>query len=50
MSRFPRVTVWRKVTYYRKSDFRVEEESESRIVIRTRNYWILRSLPREPLQ
>lgn len=37
----PRWTLWRKTTYYRKSGFRVTEETESRIVIRTRKYGLL---------
>jgi len=37
---FERV-LWQKTTHYRKSDFRVVEQSESRIVLRTSNYGLL---------
>ena len=33
--------LWQKTTYYRQSDFRIEEQSESRIVLRARKYGLL---------
>ncbi len=33
--------LWQRTTYYRKSDFCIEEQSESRIVLRARKYGFL---------
>jgi hypothetical protein len=33
--------LWQRTSYFRRSDFRVVEENENRIVLRTRNYGIL---------